>query len=259
MLAKQAVDRPDRDAAPSVDPAEVEQFDAIAEEWWNPDGPVRPLHRLTPIRLAYLRDRIGDHFGRDVGAERPFAGLSGVDIGCGGGLVSEPLARLGLAVTGVDPGANNIASARAHAAGQDLAIDYRAGTPEDLAAAGNRYDVVLALEIVEHVADRRAFIGTCAELARPGGLLIVSTINRTAKAFVLAIVGAEYVLRWLPRGTHDWQRFITPDELAALLRGAGLEPVDARGFVFDPLGWSWRLSARDLSVNYVTASLRPAA
>jgi len=249
MLAKQAVDRPDRDAAPSVDPAEVEKFDSIAEEWWNPDGPFRPLHRLTPIRLAYLRDRIGDHFGRDVGGERLFAGLSAVDIGCGGGLVSEPLARLGLAVTGVDPGANNIASARAHAAGQGLAIDYRAGTPEDLAAAGNRYDVVLALEIVEHVADRRAFIGTCAELARPGGLLIVSTINRTAKAFVLAIVGAEYVLRWLPRGSHHWRKFVRPSELARDVRACGARPIDTTGLVFDPLNNRWRLAA-DVDVNY---------
>jgi len=253
MLAKQVRDRRHQDGAPSIDPAEVEQFDTIAGQWWNPDGPFRPLHRLTPARLTYLRDRIAAHYGRDTRAERPFDGLSAVDIGCGGGLVSEPLARLGLDVTGVDPGGNNIAAARAHAAGQGLTIDYRQGTAESLTATGKTYDVVLALEIVEHVSDRKAFVGACADLVRPGGLAIFSTINRTAKAFVLAIVGAEYVMRWLPRGSHHWRKFVRPSELAADLRAAGGRPIDTTGLVFDPLVGLWRLTS-DLDVNYFLAA-----
>jgi 2-polyprenyl-6-hydroxyphenyl methylase/3-demethylubiquinone-9 3-methyltransferase len=249
MMAKQAALHPPHDASPSVDPAEVEQFDAIAGRWWDPEGPFRPLHRLTPARMTYLRDRMAGHFARDITADAPFDGLCAVDIGCGGGLISEPLARLGLVVTGVDAGANNIAAARAHAAGQGLAIDYRCATAETIAAGGERFDVVFALEIIEHVADRKAFVGACASLARPGGLIVFSTINRTAKAFALAVVGAEYILRWLPRGSHQWRKFVRPSELARDLRAAGARPVDTTGLVFDPLDNRWHLAA-DLDVNY---------
>jgi 2-polyprenyl-6-hydroxyphenyl methylase/3-demethylubiquinone-9 3-methyltransferase len=204
---------------------------------------------MTPARMTYLRDRLAGHFNRDIAAEKPFAGLSAVDIGCGGGLISEPLSRLGLAVTGVDAGANNIAAAKAHADDQGLAIDYRCATAESVVAGGERFDVVFALEIVEHVADRKGFVAACAHLARPGGLIVFSTINRTAKAFALAVVGAEYVLRWLPRGSHQWRKFVRPSELARELRAVGARPIDTTGLVFDPLDNRWHLAA-DLDVNY---------
>jgi 2-polyprenyl-6-hydroxyphenyl methylase/3-demethylubiquinone-9 3-methyltransferase len=199
--------------------------------------------------MTYLRDRLAQHFGREITSALPFEGLCAVDIGCGGGLICEPLARLGLAVTGVDAGANNIAAARAHANDRGLAIDYRCTTAEAVAAGGERFDIVLALEIVEHVADRKAFVDACARLARPGGLIVFSTINRTAKAFALAVVGAEYVLRWLPRGSHQWRKFVRPSELARDLRAAGVRPIDTTGLVFDPLDNRWRLAA-NLDVNY---------
>ena len=241
----------------TVDPAEIAKFEAMAAEWWDPDGKFRPLHMLNPCRLDYIVDQIAAEFGRDPKAARPFAGLRLLDIGCGGGLLAEPMARLGADVVGVDAAPRNIPVARLHAEQSGLAIDYRVGTAEALAEAGEAFDVVLNMEVVEHVADPAAYLAACHMLLKPGGLMIASTINRNPKSWLLAIVGAEHVLRWLPRGTHDWRKFITPPELDALLRGAGLAPVDARGFVFDPLDWSWRLSDRDLSVNYVTASLRP--
>lgn len=242
----------------TVDAAEVAKFEAMAAEWWDPAGKFRPLHMLNPCRLDYVVDQVAAEFGRDPKAPRPFEGLRILDIGCGGGLLAEPMARLGAHVVGVDAAPRNIPVARLHAEQSGLAIDYRVGTAEALAEAGEAFDVVLNMEVVEHVADPAAYLAACRALLKPGGLMIASTINRNPKSFILAIVGAEHVLRWLPRGTHDWRRFITPAELDALLRGAGLVPVDARGFVFDPLDWSWRLSDRDLSVNYVTASLRPA-
>ena len=245
--------------AGTVDAAEVARFEAMAAEWWDPNGKFRPLHMLNPCRLDYVVDQITAEFGRDPRGPKPLAGLRLLDIGCGGGLLSEPMARLGAEVVGVDAAARNIPVARTHAEQSGLAIDYRHGTAEDLAAAGERFDVVLNMEVVEHVSDPPAYLAACAALLKPGGLMIASTLNRTARAFALAVVGAERVLRWLPPGTHDWRRFITPDELFALLRQAGLEPVDRKGFVFDPLRWSWRLSDRDLSVNYVTASVKPAA
>ena len=241
----------------TVDPAEVAKFEAMAADWWDPHGKFRPLHMLNPCRLDYIVDQIAAEFARDPKAPRPFAGLRLLDIGCGGGLLAEPMARLGAEVVGVDAAAGNIPVARLHAEQSGLAIDYRVGTAEALAEAGEAFDVVLAMEVIEHVADPPAFLAACRGLLRPGGLLICSTINRNPKSFLLAIVGAEHVLRWLPKGTHDWRKLITPSELEALQRGAGLAPVDAKGFVFDPLDWSWRLSDRDLSVNYVTASLRP--
>lgn len=244
-------------ATSTVDPAEVAKFEAMAAEWWNPDGKFRPLHMLNPCRLDYITGQIAAEFGRDLAGERPFAGLRILDIGCGGGLLSEPMARLGADVVGADAAERNIPVARIHAEQSGLAIDYRHTTAEALAAAGERFDVVLNMEVVEHVADPAAYLAACHDLLKPGGLMICSTINRNPKSFAIAIVGAEYVMRWLPKGTHDWRKFITPDELYGLLRGAGLDPVDRKGFVFNPVTWSWRLSDRDLSVNYVTASVRP--
>jgi len=241
----------------TVDPAEVAKFEAMAAEWWNPNGKFRPLHMLNPCRLDYVTAQVAAEFGRDLAAPRPFEGLRLLDIGCGGGLLSEPMARLGADVVGADAAERNIPVARIHAEQSGLEIDYRHTTAEALAAAGEIFDVVLNMEVVEHVPDPLAYLSACQALLRPGGLMICSTINRNAKSFAMAIVGAEYVMRWLPKGTHEWSKFITPDELFEYLRGAGLEPVDRKGFVFNPVSWSWRLSDRDLSVNYVTASVKP--
>ena len=243
--------------ASTVDAGEIAKFEAMAAEWWDPDGKFKPLHMLQPCRLDYVIDQIAAEFARDPRTERPFAGLRLLDIGCGGGLLSEPMARLGADVVGADAAARNIPVARVHAAQMGLDIDYRHTTAEDLAAAGEVFDVVLNMEVVEHVADPLAYLTACRRLLRPGGLMIASTLNRNSKSYVMAIIGAEQVMRWLPRGTHDWSKFITPDELFDLLRRAGLEPVDRKGFVFNPLRWSWSISDRDLSVNYVTASIRP--
>ena len=240
----------------TVDPAEVAKFEAMAAEWWNPNGKFKPLHMLNPCRLDYITRQIAAEFGRDLTAPRPFEGLRILDIGCGGGLLSEPMARLGADVVGADAAARNIPVARIHAEQSGLDIDYRHTTAEDMAAAGEVFDVVLNMEVVEHVADPAAYLRACHDLLKPGGLMTCSTINRNPKSYMMAIVGAEQVMRWLPKGTHDWKKFITPDELFDLLRGAGLDPVDRKGFVFNPILWSWRLSDRDLSVNYVTASIR---
>ncbi len=243
-------------ATSTVDPAEVAKFEAMAAEWWDPQGKFKPLHMMNPARLDYITRQIAAEFGRDLAAPHPFAGLRILDIGCGGGLLSEPMARLGAEVMGADAAEGNIPVARLHAGEQGLAIDYRHTTAEALVAAGEAFDVVLAMEIVEHVAEPQAFLTTCRDLINPGGILIASTINRNAKSFMLAIVGAEWVMRWLPRGTHDWAKFITPDELAEFVRGAGLDPVDRKGFVFSPVSWTWAISDRDLSVNYVVAGVR---
>ncbi len=241
----------------SVDTEEVAKFENMAEEWWDPHGKFRPLHMLNPCRLDYITAQISAEFGRDLVQARPFEGLRILDIGCGGGLLSEPMARLGAEVVGADASERNVRVAQVHAERQDLTIDYRHGTAEELSEAGETFDAVLNLEVVEHVADPPAFLSECANLLRPGGLMICSTINRNTKSFMLAIVGAEYVMRWLPRGTHDWSRFLTPEELLDLLQRAGLETVDRKGFVFSPVSWSWSVSERDLSVNYVTTSVRP--
>ena len=241
----------------TVDPAEIAKFEAMAAEWWDPNGKFKPLHMLNPVRLDYITTQIATEFNRTLTAERPFTGLRILDIGCGGGLLSEPMARLGATVVGADAAARNIPVAQIHAEQSGLTIDYRHTTAEALAEAGEVFDVVLNMEVVEHVPDPAAFLTACRHLLRPGGLMICSTLNRNPKSFAMAIVGAEYVMRWLPKGTHEWSKFITPDELYALLEGAGLRPVDRKGMVFNPLTWSWRLSDRDLSVNYVTASLRP--
>jgi 2-polyprenyl-6-hydroxyphenyl methylase/3-demethylubiquinone-9 3-methyltransferase len=245
-------------ATQSIDPGEVSRFSAMAGEWWDANGPMRPLHRLNPIRLAYIKERIARHFERDPAGSRALDGLRILDIGCGAGLVSEPLCRMGAAVTGVDPSPEIIAAARLHAEEGGLAIDYRATTAEALAAAGERFDVVLMLEVVEHVADVPAFVSTVGALARPGGLVVASTINRTLKSFALAIVGAEYLLRWLPPGTHSYDKLVTPDELAAAFSAAGLEPVDETGVMYVPVADRFRLTS-DMDVNYMMTAVRPEA
>ena len=240
----------------TIDPAEVAKFEAMAAEWWDPKGKFRPLHLMNPCRLDYITRQIATEYARDLKAPKPFAGLRILDIGCGGGLLSEPMARLGADVVGADAAPRNIPVAQVHAAASGLAIDYRHTTAEDMAAAGEGFDVVLNMEVVEHVADPLAYLTACRNLLKPQGIMICSTLNRNAKSFVMAIIGAEWVMRWLPKGTHDWQKFITPDELAALITKAGLDPVDRKGMVFNPVSWAWSLSARDLSVNYVTTSVR---
>jgi 2-polyprenyl-6-hydroxyphenyl methylase/3-demethylubiquinone-9 3-methyltransferase len=234
----------------TIDAGEVERFARLAETWWDPRGEMKPLHAMNPARLRVIRDAMLRRFGRDPGSGRPFEGLAALDVGCGGGLACEPLARLGATVTGIDPAAENVGVARAHAAAGGLSIDYRATTAEALLASGERFDVVLALEVVEHVADLALFLETCAGLVRPGGLLVVATINRTAKAFAFAIVGAEYVLGWLPRGTHSYDRLVRPEELAGPLRAAGLREIETVGIAYDPFGDRWRTS-RDTDVNYM--------
>ncbi len=240
----------------TLDEREVERFRALAAKWWDPQGEFAPLHAIGPERLRFLREQLVRHFGRDSNAARPLEGLRIADIGCGGGLVSEPLTRLGAFVTGIDPAEENVAAARAHAADSGLEIDYRAARVEDLAAESAQFDVVIALEVVEHVPDVPAFIGVCAQVLRPGGMMLLSTINRTARAFALAIVGAEYVLRWLPRGTHQWDRFVTPEELGDALKASGLRVADTRGLTFNPLTREWRLS-NDTGVNYFMSAAKP--
>lgn len=243
----------------SIDPDEIAKFDAMAAEWWDPAGKFRPLHMMNPVRLDYILLQLAAEFGRDRHALQSLQGLRILDIGCGGGLISEPMARLGATVVGADASDVNIAVAGLHAEQQGLTIDYRATTAEALAGAGERFDAVLALEIVEHVADPAAFVATCQGLLRPGGLILMSTLNRTVKSFGAAIIGAEWIMRWLPRGTHEWSRFITPEELTRMMALAGLQAVDARGMVFNPISWEWRLSHEDMSVNYILAARRPPA
>ncbi|ANB33174.1 bifunctional 2-polyprenyl-6-hydroxyphenol methylase/3-demethylubiquinol 3-O-methyltransferase UbiG [Rhodovulum sulfidophilum] len=245
-------------AETTVDPSEVAKFEAMAAEWWDPAGKFKPLHMLNPCRLDYITRQIAAEFDRDLAAEAPFKGLRLLDIGCGGGLLSEPMARLGAEVVGADAAERNIPVARIHAEQSGLEIDYRHTTAEALAEAGEQFDVVLNMEVVEHVADPLAYLTACRALLKPGGLHLCSTINRNPKAFMMTILGAEYVMRWLPKGTHEYQKFITPDELCSLLEQAGLKLLDRSGFVFNPLTWDWSISSRDLSVNYVTAARKPA-
>jgi 2-polyprenyl-6-hydroxyphenyl methylase/3-demethylubiquinone-9 3-methyltransferase len=235
----------------TIDPAEIERFSRIADEWWDTKGKFAPLHQLNPVRLGFIRDRVAAHWHRAALSGSPLGGLDLLDIGCGGGLLSEPMARLGAQTTGIDAGKRNIDIASLHAEGQGLAIDYRTTTAEALAASGRQYDVVLALEIVEHVADVDLFLATCASLVKPGGLLFVSTLNRTAKAWALAIAGAEYVLRWVPRGTHDWKKFLKPSEVVRSLRTGGIDAQEIVGVVYSPLSRAWSLNKHDLDVNYM--------
>jgi 2-polyprenyl-6-hydroxyphenyl methylase/3-demethylubiquinone-9 3-methyltransferase len=235
----------------TVDPAEVERFSRIAEEWWDPTGKFAPLHRLGPVRIGYVRDRAAAHWGREALSGQPLKGLSVLDIGCGGGLLSEPMARLGATVTGVDASARNIAVASLHAGKQELEIDYRQGTAEALANSDARFDIVLALEIVEHVADVDLFLKSISRLVKPNGLLFLSTLNRTAKAWALAIAGAEYILAWLPRGTHDWKKFLKPSEVVRGLEAGGIDTKELVGVVYNPLSRAWSLNKKDLDVNYM--------
>jgi 2-polyprenyl-6-hydroxyphenyl methylase/3-demethylubiquinone-9 3-methyltransferase len=241
----------------SVDPAEVAKFSAIAAEWWDPTGKFAPLHKFNPVRLEYIRNEGCAHFGRDTRSLRPFEGLSLLDIGCGGGLLAEPMARLGFDVTGADASERNIGTAKTHAAQSGLKIDYRATTAEALAAEERSFDVVLNMEVVEHVADVTAYLGACTQLMKPGGITFVATMNKTLKSLALAKIGAEYVLGWLPRGTHDWNRFIPPTELKTSLEQSGLTILKTQGVSFDLLGWDWKLST-DVDVNYMVVAKRPA-
>jgi 2-polyprenyl-6-hydroxyphenyl methylase / 3-demethylubiquinone-9 3-methyltransferase len=249
------------DSAPigsSIDAGEVAKFSALAAQWWDPAGKFAPLHKFNPIRLAFIRTQACAHFGRDDRNLKPFEGLSLLDIGCGGGLLSEPMARLGFAVTGADASQRNIGTARAHAAQSGLAelIDYRASTAETLLAEAKSFDVVLNMEVVEHVADVRTYLRSCAGLVKPGGLTFVATLNKTLKSLALAKIGAEYVLNWLPRGTHDWNRFLPPADLKRMLEESDLTTWKTQGISFDPLQWDWQLSS-DVDVNYMVVATRP--
>lgn len=245
------------EAKSTVDPEEVAKFAAMSAEWWDPTGKFKPLHMMNPVRLDYITNSIAETFERDLTKPEPFKGLRLLDIGCGGGLLSEPMARLGAEVVGADAAERNIHVARIHAEQSELEIDYRHQTAEALAAAGERFDVVLTMEVVEHVASPIDFFIACRGLLNPGGLMIASTINRNPKSYMMAVFGAERVMRWLPVGTHDWNKFITPKELEELIGLAGFEHFDTKGFVFNPISWSWSISDRDLSVNYVTSSRNP--
>lgn len=249
MIAPQQSGAGDR----TLDSEEVERFSRLASEWWDPQGKFRPLHQIGPPRLSFIRDSAGGQFGRDAKVLRPLSGLTAIDIGCGGGLVAEPLARMGATVTAIDPSERNIAIATSHAEPQGLAIDYRVARVEDLVAEGRSFDIVACLEVVEHVPDPAKFVAECAALVAPGGIAVFSTLNRTLKAWALAIVGAEYVLGWLPRGTHQWDRFITPEELGQYVRAAGLGDTHFEGITYNPLQDVWTRNP-DTGVNYLMSA-----
>lgn len=244
-------------AKTTIDQSEVDRFSAMAAEWWSPTGKFKPLHKFNPVRLAYIRDRAAENFSRSPKSAKPLEGLRVLDIGCGGGLLSEPVARMGAEVVGADPSEKNIGIASTHAKASGVAVDYRAVTAEQLAEAGETFDIVLNMEVVEHVADVELFMNTCASMVRPGGLMFVATINRTMKAAALAIFAAEKVLRWLPRGTHQYEKLVRPEELEKPLAASGLEIVDRTGVFFNPLANQWNLS-KDMDVNYMLLAKRPA-
>ena len=238
----------------TVDPDEIERFSRIASEWWNINGKFKPLHLINPLRIGYIRDQALAHFGLPENSPAPLNTLSLLDIGCGGGLICEPMARLGAQVTGIDASDKNIKVASLHAQQGNLPIDYRATTAEALVDTNARFDIVLALEIIEHVANIPAFVESCCKLLKPNGFMVWSTINRTPKSYALAIVGAEYILRWLPRGTHTWKKFVKPSELHSELRHNGLHVTDMTGMTLNPLNFKWQLTNSDLSVNYLLSA-----
>lgn len=246
-----------RNGGSTIDAAEVARFAALADEWWDLGGKMATLHKFNPVRLAFIKEAACQRFSRDPRRLDSLAGLRFLDIGCGGGILSEPIARLGATVVGADPAAANVEAAKLHAAHEGLSIDYRATTAEALADAGERFDVVLAMEVVEHVADLNLFVGRCAEMVKPDGLMIVATLNRTLKSFALAIVGAEYVLRWLPRGTHQWDKFVTPNELEIALEKGGLRVIDEAGVIYNLFADRWQRST-DMDVNYLVAAEKAA-
>lgn len=237
-------------SATTVDPEDVARFSAIADEWWDPNGKFRPLHKFNPTRLTFIRDCLCDHFGRDASADKPLSGLEILDIGCGGGLISEPLCRMGAKMTSIDAGEKNIKTAMVHAEQQGLEIEYRCVYPENLASEGKTFDVVLNLEVIEHVADVDVFLNACSELVRPGGAMVGATMNRTFKSLMIAKIGAEYILRWLPRGTHEFSKFVKPSEFADGLRKNNIHVQRLNGMTFNPLRDTWSLTD-DLSVNYL--------
>lgn len=241
--------------APSVDPAEVAKFSKLAAEWWDPSGKFAPLHKFNPVRLGFIREQALAHFQRDHNSLRPFEGLTLLDIGCGGGLLSEPMARLGFAVTGADASERNIGTARAHAAQSGIQVDYRATTAESLAEAGEGFNLVLNMEVVEHVADVKAYLAACARLVKPGGITIVATLNKTLKSLLLAKFVAEYLLQWMPKGTHDWSHFLPPNEIQKSLEETGLTILKTQGVIFDILTWDWRLS-NNVDINYMVVAAR---
>jgi 2-polyprenyl-6-hydroxyphenyl methylase / 3-demethylubiquinone-9 3-methyltransferase len=256
-LKKTATNTKKTSSRTTIDAAEVRQFADLAAHWWDEKGPLGPLHRINPVRLGYIREQICTHFGRNPESFTPFTGLKMADIGCGGGLVTEPLCRMGAMVTGIDAGAENIKTARQHARQQKLDIEYIAGSVEDCAEEGRKFDIVTALEIVEHVADPALFLASCTKLVKKNGLIILSTLNRTPKSFALGIVAAEYILRWVPAGTHDWKKFVKPSELAKPLTSTGLEIKDVTGMIYNPLQRTFALSKDDLGVNYLMTASKP--
>ncbi len=244
-------------ARTTIDQAEVDRFTAMAAEWWNPSGKFKPLHKFNPVRIRYIRDKAAAHFGRDANSHKPLEGLRVLDIGCGGGLLSEPMARMGATVIGADASERNIGIASTHAAQTGVTVDYRAVTAEQLASEGEKFDIILNMEVVEHVADVDFFITTCASMVKPGGMMFVATINRTMKAMALAIIGAEHVLRWLPKGTHQYEKLVRPEELEKPLTASGMQIDERTGVFFNPLMNQWNLS-KDMDVNYMMLATRPA-
>ncbi len=244
--------------ATTINDAEVAKFTAMAEEWWSPTGKFKPIHKFNPVRLGYIREHVLAHFRRDGSQMRPFEGLNVLDVGCGGGLLCEPLARLGATVTGIDAAERNITIARLHAEQSGVTVDYQATTSEALATQGQKYDLVLNMEVVEHVDNVPLYMKSCADLVAPGGLMLTATLNRTARALAFAVIGAEYVLGWLPKGTHDWKKFLTPDEIKALITRNGLTVTDQTGVVYHPLADDWRKST-DMAINYMVMAKKPTA
>ena len=240
----------------TIDNNEINKFQAMANEWWDPNGKFKPLHMLNPCRLEYIVDQIAIQFDLKLTKKEPFQGIRILDIGCGGGLLSEPMARMGADVLGADAADKNLPIAQAHANQSKLVIDYRHTTAEELVEKSERFDVILNMEVIEHVASPSKYLDACSELLNPNGLMICSTINRNAKSYLNAIIGAEYIMKWLPKGTHDWRKFITPDELSNLLIESGLKLVDKKGFSFNKIAWTWSISNNDLSINYVTSSVK---